>query len=47
MRLTRVFVDAPLAPGAELALPDAVAAHLVRVLRLQPGDACVVEVPGP
>ena len=42
MRLTRVFVDAPLAPGAELALPDAVAAHLVRVLRLQPGDACVL-----
>ena len=42
MRLTRVHVDAPLATGAELALPEAAAAHLVRVLRLEPGDACVL-----
>jgi 16S rRNA (uracil1498-N3)-methyltransferase len=42
MRLTRVHVDAPLADGGELALPDSAAAHLARVLRLQPGDACVL-----
>jgi 16S rRNA (uracil1498-N3)-methyltransferase len=42
MRLTRSFVDLPLAPGAEVALPADAAAHLVRVLRLQPGDACVL-----
>lgn len=42
MRLTRVHVDATLAPGAKIALPEDVAAHLVRVLRLQPGDACVL-----
>lgn len=42
MRLTRVHVDAALAPGVELALPDDAAAHLVRVLRLQVGDACVL-----
>ena len=42
MRLTRVHVDQPLAPGTELALPEAAAAHLVRVLRLAVGDACVL-----
>ena len=42
MRLTRVHVDQPLAPGIELALPEAAAAHLVRVLRLAVGDACVL-----
>ncbi len=42
MRLTRVHVDAALAPGAELDLPEAAAAHLSRVLRLQTGDACVL-----
>ena len=42
MRLTRIHVDAALAPGARVALPEAAAAHLVRVLRLQPGDACVL-----
>ena len=42
MRLTRVFVDAPLAPGARLRLPEHAAAHLVRVLRLREGDACVL-----
>lgn len=42
MRLTRSFVSRPLAIGATLALPEDAAAHLVRVLRLQPGDACVL-----
>jgi 16S rRNA (uracil1498-N3)-methyltransferase len=42
MRLTRVFVDAPLAVGAQVALPGDVAAYLSRVLRLRPGDACVL-----
>lgn len=42
MRLTRAHVDAPLAPGMRLALPDDVAAHLLRTLRLGEGDACVL-----
>jgi 16S rRNA (uracil1498-N3)-methyltransferase len=42
MRLTRSHVDAPLAVGATLALPDNASAHLVRVLRLGLGDAVVV-----
>lgn len=42
MRLTRVHVAVPLAPGRELALPDNAAAHLSRVLRLDVGDACVL-----
>jgi 16S rRNA (uracil1498-N3)-methyltransferase len=35
--MPRFFCDAPLAPGAELALPPGAARH-VQVLRLQPGD---------
>lgn len=42
MRLTRVFVDAPLAPGARVVLPENAGAHLVRVLRLREGEACVL-----
>lgn len=42
MRLTRVHVDQPLTVGAEVALPDSAAAHLVRVLRLAVGDECVL-----
>ncbi len=42
MRLTRVFVDLPLAPGARVPLPEDAAAHLVRVLRLREGEACVL-----
>lgn len=42
MRVTRVHVDAVLREGDTIALPDASAAHLVRVLRLQAGDTCVV-----
>ncbi|MFD0739985.1 16S rRNA (uracil(1498)-N(3))-methyltransferase [Lysobacter koreensis] len=42
MRLTRVHVAAPLRAGSEIALPEASAAHLSRVLRLGLGDACVL-----
>jgi len=42
MRLTRVHVDLPLAPGMELSLPEAPAVHLARVLRIGVGDACVL-----
>ena len=42
MRLTRVFVDLPLSPGARVALPESAGAHLVRVLRLREGEACVL-----
>jgi 16S rRNA (uracil1498-N3)-methyltransferase len=42
MRLTRVFVDAPLAEGELLALPPGPAQHLARVLRMDAGDALVV-----
>ena len=42
MRLTRVHVDAPLPTGAELALPEGAANHLVRVLRLAVGDRCLL-----
>jgi 16S rRNA (uracil1498-N3)-methyltransferase len=42
MRLTRVFVDLPLAPDAHIVLPESAGAHLVRVLRLREGEACVL-----
>lgn len=42
MRLTRCFVDLPLRSGTRIALPDANANHLARVLRLREGDACVL-----
>jgi 16S rRNA (uracil1498-N3)-methyltransferase len=42
MRVTRVYVDAPLAAGATVALPEEAAGHLLRVLRLDVGDACVL-----
>ncbi len=42
MRVNRVHVDAPLVAGIRVALPDNVAAHLLRVLRLGVGDACVL-----
>ena len=42
MRLTRCHVDAPLAVGVSLALPETAANHLARVLRLREGDACVL-----
>jgi 16S rRNA (uracil1498-N3)-methyltransferase len=42
MRTTRVFVDLPLSAGVRVALPEDAANHLVRVLRMQPGEACVL-----
>ncbi len=42
MRVIRAFVDLPLAAGQCIELPDDAAAHLVRVLRLREGDACVL-----
>jgi 16S rRNA (uracil1498-N3)-methyltransferase len=42
MRLTRSHVELPLRAGDEIALPEDVAAHLLRVLRLELGDACVL-----
>lgn len=42
MRLTRIHVDTPLAAGRRIALPEAAALHLVRVLRLAEGAACVL-----
>lgn len=41
MRLTRIHLDAPLREGAEVTLPDAASEHLLRVLRLREGDACI------
>jgi 16S rRNA (uracil1498-N3)-methyltransferase len=42
MRLTRVYIDTVLATGARIVLPENAGAHLVRVLRLREGDACVL-----
>ena len=42
MRVIRTYVDAPLAPGALVTLSESATAHLVRVLRLGLGEACVV-----
>ncbi len=42
MRLTRVFIDTPLAPGTRVNLPENAGGHLVRVLRLREGEACVL-----
>ena len=38
MRLIRIHVEAPLAPGAEVELRGKAAEHVGRVLRLKPGD---------
>ena len=42
MRLTRCYVALPLQAGARVVLPELVANHLARVLRLREGDACVL-----
>ena len=42
MRTTRVHVDAALSVGTRCVLPESSAIHLVRVLRLEPGDDCVL-----
>jgi len=41
-RLHRLFVDAALAPHANVELPEAAAHHAARVLRLRDGDAAVL-----
>lgn len=38
MRTIRSYIDCPLAPGFELALPESTSNHVVRVLRLEPGE---------
>lgn len=42
MRMTRSFVEFPLAVGQQLPLPEDVANHLVRVMRLREGERCVL-----
>ena len=42
MVIPRFYVPQPLAVGQCITLPEAVANHAVRVLRLQPGDALVL-----
>ena len=42
MRVLRNFVDLPLVIGQRFALPEAVSAHLIRVLRLELGASCVL-----
>jgi 16S rRNA (uracil1498-N3)-methyltransferase len=38
MRLTRVYLDAPLEAGARVSLTGSAARHVTRVLRLRPGE---------
>jgi len=42
VRLTRVYCPGPLAADAEIALPEAAATHVARVLRLRPRDPLIV-----
>lgn len=42
MRTIRSYVNLPLAVGQRIVLPDASSAHLLRVLRLAPGDTVVL-----
>ena len=42
MRVSRLHVDATLAIGDRIPLPETAAGHLVRVLRADIGDACVL-----
>ena len=42
MRMTRSFLDVPLVIGQRFALPEATSNHLVRVLRLDVGDTCIL-----
>jgi 16S rRNA (uracil1498-N3)-methyltransferase len=42
MRLTRVYVDAPVAAGKRLVVAGSAANHITRVLRLRNGDALTV-----
>ena len=38
MRIVRSYIDCPLTPGLELALPESASNHIVRVLRMVPGE---------
>lgn len=42
MRLIRSYVEAPLAVGQRVVLPEGAAGHLLRTLRLGVGDGCVL-----
>jgi 16S rRNA (uracil1498-N3)-methyltransferase len=42
MRVTRIHVAGPLAPGREISLPEQAGQHLVRVLRLEVGASFVI-----
>ncbi len=42
MRLTRCPIELPLAAGQTLSLPEEVANHLVRVMRLREGEGCIL-----
>ena len=42
MRTNRAYIEGLLDIGARVALPESAAAHLLRVLRLGVGDACVL-----
>jgi 16S rRNA (uracil1498-N3)-methyltransferase len=42
MRLTRVYVDAPVVAGKRLVVAGSAANHIARVLRLRSGDALIV-----
>ena len=42
MRLTRVYVEAPVAPGKPLVVAGTAANHITRVLRLRSGDALTI-----
>src|SRR5438034_10850570 len=42
MRVSRVYVDAPLTTGSRVTLQGAAASHVTRVLRLRVGEALTV-----
>src|ERR1700736_2021509 len=42
MRLTRVYVEAPLVPGSLVELPPETASHLAKVLRARSGDELIL-----
>ncbi len=42
MRLSRVYVDAALSPGARIELPAAAGVHLAKVLRVRSGDELIL-----
>ena len=42
MRLTRVYVDSPVATGRRVVVEGSAANHIARVLRLRSGDALTV-----